>query len=374
MFRLLVILGWLPFVGSAADAAQVDRSVAMMGTTVEVSVVASHRAEALTASEHVLRALESAERRLSTWQTDSELSRLNAATSTWVPVTNATWEDLEAAERCRQLTLGGFDHGIGELIEFWGQAETWPTPDEVSRRLPTPTGPRVTADSQGRGRRSLPTVRLAEGAFGKGAAARRALAAVAGTSGVASIRIDLGGQVTHQPLIPGTKEQLADPRDRSRAVVAVELPEAAMATSANTVRSRAVDGHRVGHLLDARTGRPATDFGSMTVWSADPLLADCLSTGLFALGIEEGLRQAEALESVEALALVVSESGLLAYHTTGLAGRLTPLTAELVLQPALPHASARTTSTTRTIDTKSDEPSPGRTTAHRFPNPRPTVR
>jgi thiamine biosynthesis lipoprotein len=49
----------------------------------------------------------------------------------------------------------------------------------------------------------------------------------------------------------------------------------------------------VGHILDPRTGRPAAFRGSVTVWDRRPLVADILSTALFVMGPDEGIRWAE---------------------------------------------------------------------------------
>ena len=51
-----------------------------------------------------------------------------------------------------------------------------------------------------------------------------------------------------------------------------------------------VNGTRVGHLLDPRTGRAAPFNGSVTVWHERGLVADILSTALFVMGPDEGLR------------------------------------------------------------------------------------
>ena len=54
-----------------------------------------------------------------------------------------------------------------------------------------------------------------------------------------------------------------------------------------------VSGTRVGHIFDPRTGRPATFAGSVTVWHERALAADILSTALYVMGPDIGLRWAE---------------------------------------------------------------------------------
>jgi thiamine biosynthesis lipoprotein len=74
-----------------------------------------------------------------------------------------------------------------------------------------------------------------------------------------------------------------------------------------------VNGRRVGHLLDPRTGEPAPDFGSVTVVAPSAFVADVLSTAFFVLGPEQGLALSERLRTDgvihEALFFFVGEEG-----------------------------------------------------------------
>ena len=102
--------------------------------------------------------------------------------------------------------------------------------------------------------------------------------------------IDLGGQlVVHHE---GEDERafelaLAHPRERSRIVARLTVVSGSVATSGNSERGLVIDGERHGHILDPRSGRPARDFGSLTVWASDAFTADCLATGLYVLGPDE---------------------------------------------------------------------------------------
>ncbi len=90
---------------------------------------------------------------------------------------------------------------------------------------------------------------------------------------------------------------MAHPRDRARTVATIRLKDASASTSGNSERGLAVDGRRVGHILDPRTGGPAPDFGSVTVVAPDGLTADVLSTAFFVLGPEEGLAMSARLRA-----------------------------------------------------------------------------
>jgi hypothetical protein len=137
---------------------------------------------------------------------------------------------------------------------------------------------------------------------------------------------------------------IAHPADRDRPLVALALDPGAggsVATSGNSERGITVGGERRSHLLDPRTGEPAPDFGSLTVWAPTALRADCLSTGLYVLGPEAALAWAAERPGVEVLILRVARAGasgagegVEVLATSGLEGRLRVLDPEGVTRIA----------------------------------------
>jgi thiamine biosynthesis lipoprotein len=147
--------------------------------------------------------------------------------------------------------------------------------------------------------------------------------------GVARASLDLGGQVA---VLGGWEIPVADPRHRDRSVAVLKVDGGSVSTSGNGERGIVVEGKRLGHILDPRTGAPAPDFGSLTVWTADPLRADCLSTGLYVLGPERALAWAAAHPGVEVLVLRTEGDRLRALASPGLRGRLKPLDSEMKIE------------------------------------------
>jgi len=128
-------------------------------------------------------------------------------------------------------------------------------------------------------------------------------------------------------------------------VARLDLPAGSVATSGNSERGVVVEGRRIGHLLDPRTGRPAPDFGSLTVWAERALEADCLATGLYVLGPERALAWAEAHPGVEvAIArstrpgqfAVAGPGGVRITITSGLAGRVHALAEGITIEVLKP--------------------------------------
>ncbi|HEX2254735.1 MAG TPA: FAD:protein FMN transferase, partial [Thermoanaerobaculia bacterium] len=293
------------------------------------------RGTALAASEAALLAVAAAEARLSTWREDSELALLLAAPA-GVPraLSPRLAEDLAAAERCWRETDGAFDPTVGALTAAWGlrtggrEDGGAPPRDELARALAV-TGMdhvRLELFSEGPGqlRRLAAGVVIDEGGFGKGAGLRDALAA-AEEAGATGVVLDFGGQVA----LSGEEVRrvpVADPRQRGRAAVVLALEGGSLATSGNGERGIVAGGVPRGHLLDPASGEPVADFGTLAVWTADPLRADCLSTGLYVLGPDAALAWAAEHPGVEVLVLESagegSGDGLRARATQGMAARV----------------------------------------------------
>ncbi|MEO8053982.1 MAG: FAD:protein FMN transferase [Acidobacteriota bacterium] len=274
------------------------RHLAVMGTSLALAVSAPTRDLALDASEAAVRAVERAEALLSTWRDDTPLARLNAAApGDQTPATPELFRLLKNLLEWSKRSGGAFDPTVAPLARVWGlrSGGRIPTAAELleARRS---TGPSLIAfrESSLSLSRLDPAAGIDEGAWGKGWALDRAAGAARG-AGAASFVLDLGGQV----LASGEETAVAvvHPRDRARTVATIRLRNASASTSGNSERGLVVNGRRVGHLLDPRTGDPAPDFGSVTVVAPTGLVADILATAMFVLGPKDGLALSERLRA-----------------------------------------------------------------------------
>lgn len=304
--------------GLAATPVTVTREVAAMGTSLRISVAADDRATALAASEKVVRAVEAADARLSTWGRGGELETLNhAPPGTWLRLTPELLRDLEAARRWWRESGGTFDPGVASLVEVWDLRGAGRVPQtaglELARRS---AGFGFLEILEDRARRLDAGFGLDEGGFGKGAALGDG-ARAAFSAGATCVELDFGGQL----LIRGVCEErfiaVADPRDRDRVMASLPLRSGSVATSGASERFVEVDDEVLGHILDPRTGRPAPGWGSVTVIAQDPVAADCVATALFVMGPESGLAWAEGRTDVEALFAVIAGNEVVLTSTSG---------------------------------------------------------
>jgi thiamine biosynthesis lipoprotein len=310
------------------ERALVERRLGMMGTSLDIAVEAASREAALAASERAVQALEAAEARLSTWRDDTELARLNQAPVGAVQTLSpALADDLGEARRCWEETDGAFDPAVGALVRAWDLRGKGRVPSPAERREAVEAGRMDYLRLDGRTAvRERAGLVLEEGGFGKGAGLAEALAVLSRDPGVVRASLNLGGQLAVLDRRPGKRWDVpvADPDRRDRAVVSLSIDRGSVSTSGNS--------EKPGHLLDPRTGEPAPDFGSMTVWAEDPLRADCLSTGLYVLGPDRALAWAAAHPDVEVLVLRREGGKLEALASPGLKGNLERLTSEVAIR------------------------------------------
>jgi len=304
----------------------VERRLVVMGTALEISVTAPSRREALEASEAAVSEIARVESLLSTWKEGGPLARLNTAPAgAPVRLPSELFELLESVFAWSDRTAGVFEPAILPLVTAWGLRTGGRIPPavELGQALEATGHRRFRLDSPSSAASKLqPGAGIDEGAWGKGYALDRA-ADVLRAQGVSSAVLDLGGQVLSLSGVSsdGDCVGLADPRDRSRLVGHVVLRGGSLSTSGNSERAMVAGGRRIGHLLDPRTGQPAPDFGSVTVFAPSGLVADLLSTAFFVLGPEKGPELSRRLRAEgvthEVLYLVERESALEAVASDG---------------------------------------------------------
>ena len=322
---------------------QIERMVVAMGTTLHLKVSAPDRSSALSSSEAALQAMDEVTERLSTWVDDSELQRVNQLpVGRSMQLSGALLEDLRKARFWQRKTGGAFDPGIGSLVDLYKLRSTgrWPSDQEVWSCLPHSTMSELQVIHSNARRMSV-KLRLEEGGFAKGAGLDAAADAVL-KAGATSVTFDFGGQtLCAGAAVNPTEFQVADPADRGRPVVSVLVDRGSLATTANSERRIQVGDAALGHILDPRTGRPASDFGSVTVWTETAFAADCLSTGLFVMGPDAALAFAEETPGLEILVLQTSASTTSTHTTTptttarmtsGMRSRVTALSPSVVIE------------------------------------------
>ena len=109
---------------------------------------------------------------------------------------------------------------------------------------------------------------------------------------------------------------IRDPREDGEVAISVPLEDEAISTSGDYERYFDEDGMRYHHIIKPSSGRPVEGIHSATVIGPDAVMTDALSTSVFVMGVDEGLKLIGCLPDYEAI--VIDADGQI-YYSTGLA-------------------------------------------------------
>jgi thiamine biosynthesis lipoprotein len=245
-------------------------------------------------------------RLMSTWDPDSELSRFNRSTSLRpFPVSPETFEVFKWSIDVGLLTGGALDVTIGPLVDAWGfgpggPRNAVPTNDEIER-LREAMGPdRIELNPAAQTvRKTRPEVRCDLSSIVPGYAADR-LSTELSNRGFTDFLVDVGGEVRtrgRNETEAAWQVAIERPALRGDAIQRlVPISDLAITTAGDYRKYREVDGQRVTHILDPRTGRPLTHrLASVTVIDPLAVRADAFDTALMVLGQDEGMALARKL-------------------------------------------------------------------------------
>ncbi|MGI9272682.1 MAG: FAD:protein FMN transferase [Woeseiaceae bacterium] len=106
-----------------------------------------------------------------------------------------------------------------------------------------------------------------------------------------------------QPWMVGIR----DPRVDGEVAMTVPLADEAISTSGDYERFFEEDGVRYHHIISPSTGDPAGGVHSATVFGPDAVMTDALSTSVFVMGVDQGLRLIATLPDYESI--VIDDEG-----------------------------------------------------------------
>jgi thiamine biosynthesis lipoprotein len=242
---------------------------------------------------------------MTTWKPDSEVSRINAAAGKApTAVSKETYDVIAEALHASEISSGTFDITFESLHGVWKFDQDLdphpPTEADVRAKLPLLSYKHVHLDAQ-----KLTVmldkagVKIGLGGIAKGYAVDRAARVLEG-AGVTSFYVQAGGDLFTHGIKPDGSEWLAGIRDprgpEGDYFCMLPVSDHAFSTAGDYERSYVVGGRRYHHIIDPRTGFPATASRSVTIWAPTALLADEVDDAVFILGPEKGLALVESLD------------------------------------------------------------------------------
>jgi thiamine biosynthesis lipoprotein len=287
----------------------------MMGTEVSVHVWHENAAEGMSIVEEIFAEVARIDGLMSTYIEGSEISEINRSAADG-PVAagdeliNLILRSLDISV----LTHGAFDityESIGQYYDF--RERRRPDAATIQEGLERIDYRLVEVDRLAGTVRFLePGVRINLGGIAKGYVVERAVNLLR-SRGIRHAIVTAGGDSRllgdrrGQPFMVGIR----DPRNEGEVALTMPLEDEAISTSGDYERYFEEDGTRYHHIIQPTTGEPAGGVRSATIVGPDAVLTDALSTSVFVLGVDRGLRLIATLPDYEGI--VIDAEGRLFY-------------------------------------------------------------
>lgn len=323
---LLCVL-WVGCVQAPPNSTSRVFTGATMGTTYTVTVTAVETDRAAVQLQSAIQgALADVDRAMSTYDEQSELSRLNrSTTSGWIDVSVDLFRVLQHAVDIGERTAGAFDVTVGPLVDAWGfgpspRSDTVLSEAQVATLLQRVGFSNVALDLDGpRVKKMRRDLRIDLSALAKGHGVDR-VADVLERAGHDGYLIEVGGEIRARgrrtdgrPWRVGIENPAGT---QSMFWRVVELRDKALATSGDYQNYFEADGRRYSHTIDPRSGYPITHgLASVSVVHDQCVIADALATALGVLGPDDGYEVAVS-EGWAALFVVREDDGSLSERAT----------------------------------------------------------
>ena len=279
----------------------------MMGTEVSVYLWSDDSEAGLVALESVFQEADRIDRLMSTYKYASEISKINREAAGLPVVANEElYRLISRSLEISSLTDGAFDityESVGQHYDFRERQR----PDEATvkselekidfRYLQLDDTTRtVRFDREG--------VRINLGGIAKGYVVERAIS-ILRVKGIQNAIVTAGGDSRllgdrrGRPWMVGIR----DPRKDGEVAISVPLQDEAISTSGDYERFFDEDGIRYHHIIHPGSGTPASGVHSATVFGPDAVTTDALSTSVFVMGVDKGLKMIASLAGYESIVI-----------------------------------------------------------------------
>ena len=328
---ILLTLGLLAQAAPAPEAHVVARTFPVMGTEVTFSAYTADENQA----DHAFTAAYDEIRRVELLMTDwerpgepeSDIVRINkAAGKKAVKVSRETIAVIQKSLDMSARSDGAFDITFAAMHGLWKFDEDMdksiPTPEEIEQRRKLINWRDVVVNAKaGTVKLRRAGMRMGLGGIAKGYAVDRC-AAVLRAAGLQNFMVQAGGDL----YVAGRKGNVnwmvgvRDPRGGPRDIIArMPIEDHAFSTAGDYERGFVMNGRRYHHIIDPKTGYPATASREVTIFAPNAFLADALDDSVFILGPKRGM---ELVDSFPDCATLIVDAQNHVWMSKSLEGKL----------------------------------------------------
>lgn len=291
------------------------RVLKLMGNRFEITVVSDDAVWAAARIEDAVAEIRRIEKLLTTFNEESQTAAINRMAGIKpVPVDKEVFDIIYRSLKISSLTQGAFDISYGSIDKaLWNfdvGMTSLPSREKARRMVRLINYRNIILDEKGctvflkeKG------MRIGFGGIGKGYAADKArfvLQQKGVQSGVVNASGDLttwGRQPNGRPWTVG----IAHPEARFQPFSSLEMGDMAIATSGSYEKYAVVNGKKVSHTIDPKTGLPISGIKSVTIVCPSAELADAMATPVMVMGVEAGLHLVNQMSGIACI--IIDDAG-----------------------------------------------------------------
>ncbi|MDP5097353.1 MAG: FAD:protein FMN transferase [Flavobacterium sp.] len=312
--KKLIIL-FFAFVASNLYSQQIfKKKQNLLGSPFEITVVATDSIKGNQFLELAISEVKRVENLISDWIPTSQISNVNKnAGITPIKVDNEVFELVERAVKISKLTSGAFDISYASMDRIWkfdGSMKEMPTAEAIKNSV-AKVGYQNIILNKNESSIFLKNegMKLGLGGIGQGYIADK-IKALLQENGCSSGLVNVSGDINtwgKQPNGMPWTVGIINPMNKNKVFATFPLDDSAVETSGSYEKYVTFNGKRYSHIIDPRTGYPASGIISVSVFAKQTELADALATGIFVLGIEVGLDLVNQLNGIGCI--IVDDKG-----------------------------------------------------------------
>ncbi len=313
MNKLLLFIFTFSYLNTFGQVAH-KRKLSMLGSPFEVTVVAKDTIEGNVYIDMAVAEVKRVENLISDWIPTTPVSTINKnAGIKPVKVSEELIALIERSLKISALTDGAFDISYASMDKIWkfdGSMKKMPTPEAIKKSVEKigykniivdPTNGTIFLKNKG--------MKIGLGGIGQGYIAdkiKELLISKGCTSGIVNVSGDINAW-GRQPNGEQWTVGIINPMNKSKVFATFPLEDSAIETSGNYEKYVTFNGVRYSHIIDPRTGYPATGIVSVSVFAKTTEIADSLATGVFVLGVDVGLNLINQLPGIGCI--IVDDKG-----------------------------------------------------------------
>ena len=273
------------------------RVTTLMGSRFEIIIVGNDTGSAEKNIDTVIAEITRIENLISEWKPETQISEVNSnAGIKPVKVDREVFELTKRAINFSTISQGAFDISFAAMDKIWRFDDSMtemPAPELVKKSVEKVGYKNIVLDSiNSTIFLKLRGMKIGFGSIGKGYAADRGRQ-IMQERGVSAGMVNASGDITAWGKRPDGSDWsigVNNPFSADSLLAVITLKDASVTTSGSYEKFVEFNGRRYSHIINPKTGYPATGLTSVTVTGPSAETANGFSTSIMVLGKKKGLQ------------------------------------------------------------------------------------